>query len=258
MGIEATENRHRTFIKECDGADTAILMVHGFLGSPIQFEPMAQLLRDQGYTAMAVLLPGHGGSPRDFARASKTAWIQAVEEAATSLRKRYRHIILLGHSLGGLLTLNEAITNGADGMVLLAVPMRLRASYRSIPLSCRTLWGDPGKDDELARFGRTVYSISKGPLRHHILWAPRAIDLLRLIHRTRKSLDRAYLPVLIFQSKADLTVAAKSAKILEKGLQNCTSEVVMLEKSGHSYWQPDEAGQMYERISRFINRVCNG
>ncbi len=257
MDMRTTENPHRPYLLECAGAETAVLMVHGFLGSPVQFKPLARILHEQGYTARAILLPGHGGSAKEFAQEGRDAWMRAVEQTAAELRQKYKRIIFIGHSLGGLLSLNEAMQSGADGIVLISVPMRLRNNYHVLPQSIRMFWGDPEKDDDLMRFERSVFSIALKPIRHHLSSWPRGMDLLRLMRGTRKSLSRVQAPVLIIQSKSDQTVAWKSAGILERGLIHCRPEVMMLERSGHSYFHPTEAGPMYERICEFIRTAIS-
>ena len=56
MNNKLETSRHKPYILTREDADTAILMVHGILGSPIQFELLANNLYQQGYTVMAIFV----------------------------------------------------------------------------------------------------------------------------------------------------------------------------------------------------------
>ena len=45
-----------------DGGPTAVLLSHGFTGSPASIRPWGQYLHSQGFTVTCPLLPGHGTS----------------------------------------------------------------------------------------------------------------------------------------------------------------------------------------------------
>ena len=60
--------QHREILLPRRDAEAAVLFIHGFLGSPLQFEDLCQAVYQKGYAAYALLLPGHGGSSTQFAR----------------------------------------------------------------------------------------------------------------------------------------------------------------------------------------------
>jgi carboxylesterase len=228
-------------------------MVHGILGSPVQFEFVAKRLQGYGFTVMAVLLPGHGGSAKDFARSNVGRWQQEVRQAVSFLRQRYERFFIIGHSMGGLLAINEAVVNGAAGLILMATPMKVKIfSTKALHMSLRVLFGDPKKDDEMLRSYRKANSVQKGTITTYFSWAPRFLDLLTLIRKTRQSLTRVRCPVLIIQSRCDEAVSWKSQRVLTTELSSALVEELLLEKSRHSHFHSDEVESMYERICRFV------
>lgn len=247
------KNRHKPYLLTRKDADTAILMVHGIYGSPVQFEQLAKILYHQGYTVMAVLLPGHGSSVKDFSRAKAKDWHDEVSRAAKTLSKSYKNIYMIGHSMGGLLIINEALNNSVKGVVLMSVPMMVKISLGTVRMSLKILWGDPNKDNDYLRSYRNAYSIQKGPISHYILCFPRMLNLLQMIRNTRKCLSRLTSPVLIIQSRKDETVSWKSVAILKEGL-NSPVDTLLLDKSGHSYYHPEEADSIMKKICTFIER----
>ena len=250
-------NHHQPYLYEAAESQTAILMVHGIFGSPVQFVSIAQALFEQGFTVMAILLPGHGGSAKAFSQASVKHWQRAVHEAAETLRKRYRHIFLLGHSMGGLLAINEALKRRADGVMLISVPMRMKIGLGNIKMCLKILWGNPDKDDDYLKSYRLAFSVEKGSLGRYVLWALQTPRLLGLISQTRRSISRVQFPVLIIQSRRDETVSWKSVKVFERYMQAAPVETMLLEKSGHSYHHPEEAPNIHDRICRFVNRLLD-
>lgn len=76
---------HTAFRRET-GARTTILMVHGIMGSPDQFRFLADAIESRNAESnvqidyFCVLLPGHGGSVRDFASARAADWKNFIHE----------------------------------------------------------------------------------------------------------------------------------------------------------------------------------
>lgn len=97
----------------------AALLVHGFPGTPAEMRPLAQALHDRGWTTRAILLPGFGPELDSIAERRAEDWITAVRNALDALRRDHAHVLLIGHSLGGALSLAAA---GArpDALILLA------------------------------------------------------------------------------------------------------------------------------------------
>lgn len=250
------EKYHKPFLLQAEGSRTAVLMVHGILGSPVQFEAAAKRLHGLGVTVMGVLLPGHGGSARDFAAAKLDGWQNEVREAVFRLRQQYERIVIVGHSMGGLLAVMEAAENRADGIVLLSTPMRVILSPRAVWMSLRILLGDPAKDDDMLRSYRRANSVQKGSIGVYFSWIPRFWDLRRLIRKARRLLDRVCCPVLVIQSRCDETVSWTSHRVLAKGLASAPVDVLLLEKSRHSHFHCEEAEPLYERICRFVTDRC--
>jgi carboxylesterase len=246
------ENPHRPFQYEVDGSKTAVLMVHGILGSPAQFEDIARALHGQGYAVMAVLLPGHGGSAHTFAKAETADWQREVRRAVLLLRQRYQRVFIIGHSMGGLLAMIEAAGHHADGVILMSTPMRLKAGFKALRISLRILLGDPEKDDEVLQCYRKANSVQKGPFWVYPLWIPRMASVLTLMRKARRLLGRVHGPVLIIQSRRDETVSWKSQSMLAGRLKAASVESLLIEKSGHSWFHPDEAKTLQEKIARFL------
>ena len=64
---------HKEFIKEAEGANTAILMIHGIFGTPRHFDDIISLVPDN-WSVYNILLDGHGKGVKEFSRTSMAKW----------------------------------------------------------------------------------------------------------------------------------------------------------------------------------------
>jgi non-heme chloroperoxidase len=95
-----------------------VVVLHGWAASLKQWESFLAILANAGYTAFAIDLPGHGRAPRLSHRYSiedyldyLCRWMQALD---------IRDPILLGHSMGGYLSLQYVLDHpgAVRGLVL--------------------------------------------------------------------------------------------------------------------------------------------
>lgn len=103
--------------------DVCAVFIHGFMGSPAQFSRLAEVARAAGSQSRLITLPGHGGGVREFMRAGRSAWLAHVETELADLRAQHEKLLLVGHSMGGLLAINAAAKQpeGIAGILALAL-----------------------------------------------------------------------------------------------------------------------------------------
>jgi len=118
---------HEPFLWE--GGDTAVLLVHGFPGTPAEIRPMAETLHEAGYTVQGLLLPGFGPEFGSQEERRLQDWVTAVISAVIGLRARHRRVVLLGLSMGGAVSLQAAASVDLDGLILAAPFYRLGPAW---------------------------------------------------------------------------------------------------------------------------------
>jgi carboxylesterase len=99
-------------------ADTALLMIHGFAGCPNNFEELPYHLAELNIFINAMLLPGHGTTPLDFEKVSTDILLESVVDKITSLKKQYKTVLVMGHSMGGALATLAYVKTPYDGLIL--------------------------------------------------------------------------------------------------------------------------------------------
>src|SRR5689334_23628869 len=82
----------------------AVLLLHGFTGSPWEVRPLGDSLAARGYHVYAPLLPGHGTTPEAMLYVTHLDWEREAERGLQAL-KGFEHVFVAGLSLGSLLAL---------------------------------------------------------------------------------------------------------------------------------------------------------
>ena len=88
---------------------TACLLIHGLGCGPIQMRELAEYLCKWGFTARGILLPGHCRNAGGLALNAHHAWREKVEYEYQQLKEEYENVVVIGFSLGALLTLQLAM-----------------------------------------------------------------------------------------------------------------------------------------------------
>ena len=101
-------------------ASAACLLLHGFVGSRIDFAGLGDRLSEAGFYVRMVRLPGHGTTPQDFAGKRPEDFIQAVRDEYGALRSRFDVVHVVGFSMGGALATLLASEQDVDRLVLVA------------------------------------------------------------------------------------------------------------------------------------------
>lgn len=246
---------HQPFSCELEGATTVVIFIHGILEGPYQFHGLAEKILDQGMSSFGILLPGHGGSAREFAKSHRKQWIKYVNCQIEEISKKYPQIILVGHSMGTLLSLlvcekHEAVV----GVVCLATPLSVKVSLKGFVCSLKVLTGHYSQDDEYVLASYRAWSISKGTWGDYLKWIPRYLDLFHLIYETKKQLPMIKKPLLFIHCQCDEFVRNRTTKILKKKLTGDNYELIELCKSGHFYYRGDESQTLEQAILKFVTQ----
>ena len=246
---------HEEYVREPEGATSAVLMVHGILGSPRHFDMLLDLVPED-FAIYAILLPGHGGITDDFAHSSLKLWEEKVGGMISTLRERYERVYLAGHSLGTLLLLDEIFKSGEKlaGVFLMAVPLTPQVAPTTVIHALPTALGLRAREnDGLAHAWRAAYSVQPNKnLFKYITYAPRFIDLFKKIWRVRqglKSYTGGDYKVIAVQSYYDELVMRGAGRMLEK----CPYiETITLRHSRHFYYPDGDLDILRDKFREII------
>ena len=190
------------------GAKAAVLFIHGINATPRFFDEFAASL-PADVSVHSLLLPGHGGTVKDFSRHGAKEWEAHVRASLEELRADHEQVYIVGHSLGTLLTIREAVRDdtGIAGLLLLCVPLRI--------WSKPTAWGGKLAKGLCGKASREELQTCYGHevdvrLWRYIGWIPRYAELFRLSREARRVVQQVKVPTVVFMAGRDEQVSLRS------------------------------------------------
>ena len=86
-------------------------LLHGFIGTPYEMKPLADLLLKSGYTIVNDIIPGHGVNGQISNHYDEVNWRAHVQKSLDELRSCSNEISVMGFSTGALLIHDYMISN---------------------------------------------------------------------------------------------------------------------------------------------------
>ncbi|MFZ4815225.1 MAG: alpha/beta hydrolase [Phototrophicaceae bacterium] len=115
---------HQAFHFEGRGKG-AVILTHGFPGTPKEMRPVARVLNAMGWTTHGVLMPGYGADIEHIAEKTAEQWFKSIETPLLELKKTHDTVLMAGNSTGGALSIQAVARHGADGLMLFAPFLRV-------------------------------------------------------------------------------------------------------------------------------------
>ena len=244
--------KHEALFRVRQDGNTAVLFVHGILGTPNHFREFIPLVPEV-YSVVNLLLDGHGRGVDDFSRASMAKWKKQVADAVNTLAATHKRIIIVAHSMGCLFAMEQAVCNPrVKALFLLAVPLQLFLKPAMVSNSLRVYFGKVKPEDARAVAAQNTYGVENDKrFWKYLGWLPRFMELFREIRYTRRLLPRLKTPCRCFQSRKDEMVSVKSAELLKTA---DTAQVWVLEKSSHFYYEKSDFCFVLEQFSQWLTQ----
>lgn len=242
---------------EGERATVGVVVTHGFTGNPLATRPLGEALNAAGYTVEVPRLPGHGTSVKDMARTRYPEWRAEVERAVDDLRGRCDQVVLVGHSMGGTISLDVA-SRRPDEVVSTVVinpqvldPDQALAKVAPIlqyvlPVVPRDLAGLPS--DDIAKPGVDEGAYAKVP-------AKAAQSLIRELPRIRAQLLDLTCPLLVVVSPQDHTVDPRNSRAVQEFAASADITEVVCERSYHVPMLDWDADLVTDEVLAFVART---
>ena len=241
-------------IRNVHGSDTAILFIHGILGTPDHFTPFLPLV-PSNWSIYNMVLKGHCGSVRDFSAASMAEWKEQVHGVLKKLMETNERVIIAAHSMGTLFAIREAVENPVTELFLMNVPLKIRVRSRVFKTSWRIFHGDIKPDDEWTLAAKMAYGTERDThIFRYLGWVPRYLELFSEIRKTRKILSELKVKSRVYFSVHDEMVSPKSAKLFEPDL---SADVKMLNTSGHYFYSREDGLLLKKDFSEMIEEMSD-
>ncbi|WP_166240892.1 alpha/beta hydrolase [Paenibacillus turpanensis] len=233
-----------------ENESTLIMAVHGFTGTPSEMRRVGYYLQGNGYTVDGLRLPGHGTSPEEMSRTNWNDWWQYVVDRYDEVKQQgYKRIVVLGHSMGGLLSLKLASEREVQGVISMAAPIFLatRLSVLAHPLQYmfkyidRRPSGIPDIDAESLAYTRTPVNC--------------VVSLRQLVRLVKDSLGAVHAPIFVGQGVRDGAVKPLSAEFIYRGVSSAHRKLKYYAQSSHGILLDKDRDEVYADILGFVQAL---
>ncbi|HZG71464.1 MAG TPA: alpha/beta fold hydrolase [Chondromyces sp.] len=229
-----------------EGNDTAILISHGFVGTPQSVRFLGEELAKRGFTILAPRLKGHGTHYYDMEKCTHEDWFESLEQGFQFLKQRGKRIFVMGQSMGGTLTLKLAAQyKEIEGIILinsaLSIPsleyLKAEQGPRFIP---------EGAPDIKAK---DVFEITypKVPLKA-------VHEIQELMEQAPAVFPKVTCPALLIKSAIDHVVPPESTDRIFKTIGSKQKELLVLENSYHVASMDNDKEEIVRQASEFIKQ----
>ena len=242
---------HREYTRLVTGADTAVLFIHGILGTPRHFDFLLPVVPED-VSIYVMLLDGHGKGVQDFSKTSMTKWRQQVAQKVRQLAQSHKKVLIAAHSMGTLFALEQAAANPGTVSALfqLAAPLRIHPKVQMFANVAKVYTGKIKPEDAMAVATQQACSVRNDErFWQYFGWVARYLELFAQIRAVRQLLPQVKVPCWVYHSACDEMVGAGAVKELKRLKY---AQVCILENSAHFYYEQRDLEYLQEQFRRWL------
>ena len=231
------------------GGKTAVLLIHGYTGSPRELFWLGTQIYSAGYTVSIPRLPGHGTNKDDFVASDWKDWLRCVYDEYINLQESYETVYVGGLSMGGILTVLIAAKFNPE-KIFLCAPAFVASDSRIkltpfVKYFVKTIKADGKPFYSEPEF----YELVKDYCIYNYI--DKAADLYTLQKMAIKQLPNIQSKTLTVLSKADQSVPFSEKKLIDR-LLKAPNEYLILENSSHIVTDDVDRETVAQRIIQFL------
>lgn len=239
---------------ELPAGEIAVLIVHGFTGSPASVRPWAEGLHRNGFTVRVPRLPGHGTNWNEMNQTTWHDWFEEVETNFLELKKRHKRVFVAGFSMGGALTLRLATIRSKEieGLILINPSVGdERLSMRLVPLLKYFIPSVGGRGTDVAAPNPPRHSYGRTPLKA-------LHSLQKLWRRIQGDLHLVEAPLMVGWSVNDHVVHPSNSERVIESVSSVDIREVIFENSFHNVAIDHDKELLVAESVAFIKDVLTG
>ena len=243
------------------GDSVSALLIHGLTGTPYEMRYVGEQLAARGVRVRGVRLAGHADTPEALGAAAYDNWYESVVNGLEELRHYGEPIVVVGLSMGAVLSARLAADQGESisGLVMLAPAFFLPVSTTLVLKSLRGVLGslidsiylyNPRDSDIHDAAARSVHPSV------HLMPLSAPLKLLDLSTLVRPMLPKITQPALVIHARRDHTCPMRrNLTYVMRHLGSVEKRAIELGESYHVITVDSEkdfvAGEVTEFVERF-------
>ena len=245
-----------------------ILITHGISEHSESYHFLAQDLAEKGWNIFAWDLEGHGKSPgkrgyiKEFTDFRRDLGF-VINEIKKDQDIKSTPFILLGHSMGGLITLSFMLQDklpAIDAVVLsspcLGIAIEVPKYKDVLSHWLNNIWPSFTLENEviLERLSRDPSMLQKyksDPLRHHKISAPLYLGMLEEMKYVRENIGRLKRPIFMQVAGTDHIVDPKASLELFKNI-HCEKKIHIYDESFHEVYNDTNRKEVIDHLLAYL------
>ncbi len=221
----------------------AVLIIHGFMGEISEVEYLNnQINLNSNIDAYAFSLPGH--DKYTIKDVKYQDWIKASENMINTLKKKYKTIYVIGHSMGGVIACHLATKFKEVKKVILVAPAFIYLDYDNLG-NIKEIIKNPIKNQD--RYKDATYKVLHTSLSS-------VLEFRKLVEKYYETPKEINCPILILQGDKDAIVPIKSSNYVYDSVLSKDKFIKIIPNETHSIL----CGPNKDKISRYITKYLIG
>lgn len=243
------------------------LLIHGYLGSPFEMEPLAEPLRNLGLDVRLPVLPGHCSSISEFKKNNFDTWRSFIEQEYDKAQAEYENVAVIGLSLGGTFALHLAECRTPVAAVVMDAPVFPYMAWPGQAWDWSKLFLPVVRkfytNAVLQPWDEESYKIAPWKGYTKVVHPVQQLNMLKGFRRVRKNLHKVTSPVLVMHDARDRAVRPENFLCIVQGVSSerldCEMTKIRENRTIRHVVTTHEETRDYiiGRVSGFMAEVCN-
>lgn len=267
-GVGDTEIYFQQWAPAADKLRGAVVLIHGIGEHSARYEAFAGDLVEAGYAVCSLDHRGHGKSEGKRCQVSRfDEYIDDVATYEAMVRKKYPAplpLFLLGHSLGGLITLryatrdNPAVTGIVVSGAAAAKPVSVNGATVAIGKVLSVIAPDvpvvPLPLEKISRDPEVVREYEADELVYHgKIKARLAAETLGCMEVTAKALPDLTDPILILHGSDDEVTPADGSRMIDATVGSSDKTMIIYDGLWHEIFNEPERDRVIGDVVAWLN-----
>lgn len=235
-----------------------IVLVHGFLASPLEMLELGEYLNQCGYGVYLVRLAGHGTHPSSLEKTKVKKWNESLQRGYAVLTHYHDRVVVVGFSAGALLALLKGCADNDKLAGIIAINPALKLRQKSALLSPMLDRWNKALHNLSVRRGRLQWldNHSENPdSNYDKIYISGLRQLVRLQKKCQARLAEVSSPLLIIQATDDPLIEPSSAQDIFHNVSSSQKKLEEIVFKRHVIVRGDDCLEVFKVVELFMDNI---